>query len=63
MWPNKELNDVDEDEDESSTSSEPKNWEMQSIKSPATATVFTPRTQAFQSLDGQPSNNRTYMYR
>lgn len=58
MWPNP-MNDVDEDdEDRESTSSDPKErstWEMQSMKSPVSMreSPFTPRTQAFHTLDRQ----------
>ncbi|EFY87722.1 hypothetical protein MAC_06208 [Metarhizium acridum CQMa 102] len=58
MWPNP-INDVDEDdEDRESTSSDPKErstWEMQSMKSPVSVreSPFTPRTQAFHTLDRQ----------
>ncbi|KAH6990818.1 hypothetical protein BKA56DRAFT_610394 [Ilyonectria sp. MPI-CAGE-AT-0026] len=57
MWPNKE-NDVVDEDDEYSTTSEPKesrNWEMQSMKSPISynQAPFTPRTQAFHTLDRQ----------
>ncbi|KAK2589751.1 hypothetical protein QQS21_012571 [Conoideocrella luteorostrata] len=58
MWPSP-LNDVDEVEDDQfSTSSDPKdqyNWEMQGMKSPASVreSPFTPRTQAFRTLDRQ----------
>ncbi|XP_044719957.1 uncharacterized protein HRG_06546 [Hirsutella rhossiliensis] len=57
MWPNKE-NDQKNDEDEESTSplsKEGSNWEMHSMKSPAglNAMPYTPRTQAFYTLDRQ----------
>lgn len=54
MWPNRE-NGSGDSGDENSTASDPKeggNWEMHSIKSPAaTAVPYTPRTQAFHTLD------------
>lgn len=57
MWPNK-VNDVaNEDEGGSDTSDSKvaRNWEMHSMKSPITsrAMPYTPRTQAFQTLDRQ----------
>lgn len=58
MWPNP-LNDIDVDEDDrDSTNSDPKErgtWEMQSMKSPVSVreSPFTPRTQAFRTLDRQ----------
>lgn len=57
MWPNP-LNDVDEEDDQFSTSSnlkERSTWEMQSMKSPMSIheSPFTPRTQAFRTLDRQ----------
>lgn len=60
MWPNKKLNDVDENDNDSLAEPEPKGqlrMEMQSIgmKSPTSmrSTPFTPRTQAFNTLDRQ----------
>lgn len=59
MWPNKINDEIDEDDDdESETHSEPKNgqrWEMQSMKSPMSfrQAPYTPRTQAFHTLDRQ----------
>lgn len=56
MWPNK-INDMHDDEDdEGSDSSEPKDgghWEMHNMKSSVTvqAMPYTPRTQAFHTLD------------
>ena len=57
MWPNEE-NTVEDDEDGDLTASEYKRrgaWEMQSWKSPAAVheSPFTPRTQAFHTLDRQ----------
>jgi hypothetical protein len=60
MWPNT-ANDRDEDEDDeydgSSTGSRAKGapmWEMQGMKTPMTASMpYTPRTQAFHTLDRQ----------
>lgn len=57
MWPNK-ANDVTDDEDEGEMSADSKDarkWEMQSMKSPlsARAMPYTPRTQAFHTLDRQ----------
>ncbi|KAM5355442.1 hypothetical protein ACJ41O_002088 [Fusarium nematophilum] len=59
MWPNK-INDVrdDDEEEEGSTASDPKEggvWEMQGMKSPVSvrAMPYTPRTQAFHTLDRQ----------
>ncbi|PHH59485.1 hypothetical protein CDD81_3152 [Ophiocordyceps australis] len=63
MWPNKE-NDVSADDDENSIMSDAKdgnNWELQGMRSPghgsagasAGAMPFTPRTQAFHTLDRQ----------
>ncbi|KAF7546607.1 hypothetical protein G7Z17_g8316 [Cylindrodendrum hubeiense] len=56
MLPNK-VNDIVKDEDDEFTVSEPKeshNWEMQSMKSPmGYQPPFTPRTQAFHTLDRQ----------
>ncbi|PNY28382.1 Uncharacterized protein TCAP_01696 [Tolypocladium capitatum] len=58
-WPNQE-NDLAEERDEKLTTSEPKErsmsiWEMHSMKSPVSpnAMPFTPRTQAFHTLDRQ----------
>ncbi len=54
MMPNKALNDVDEDEEESESASryEGKDWEMQGMSSPGPMSQpFTPRTQAFHTLD------------
>lgn len=58
MWPNKELNDTKgEDEDDDSTGGvEAKNWEMHNMRwSPTSvkSNPFTPRTQAFHTLDRQ----------
>ncbi|KAK7430286.1 hypothetical protein QQZ08_003261 [Neonectria magnoliae] len=58
MMPNKANDVVDEEEDEASATSEPKesrNWEMQSMKSPMSFhhPPYTPRTQAFNTLDRQ----------
>ncbi|KAM0440949.1 hypothetical protein ACHAPT_000252 [Fusarium lateritium] len=60
MCPNK-INDIpdDDDEEEESTPSEPKEaggvWEMHNMKTPTSARgmPFTPRTQAFHTLDRQ----------
>lgn len=58
MKPNK-INDINEDDDDDvSTSSEPKEggmWEMHSMKGPLSPRVmpYTPRTQAFHTLDRQ----------
>ncbi|CAM1504332.1 Fc.00g019230.m01.CDS01 [Cosmosporella sp. VM-42] len=60
MWPNK-INDIHDDDDDyevGSNNSDPKegrNWEMHSMKSPmsARAMPYTPRTQAFHTLDRQ----------
>ncbi|KAJ4131112.1 hypothetical protein NW768_006653 [Fusarium equiseti] len=58
LLPNK-INDVSEDdeEEEGSTTSEPKErgvWEMHNMKTPdAQAMPYTPRTQAFHTLDRQ----------
>ncbi|KAF4447363.1 succinate-semialdehyde dehydrogenase [Fusarium albosuccineum] len=58
MLPNK-INDMpDEEEEEGSTTSDPKEggvWEMRSMKSPTSARAmpYTPRTQAFHTLDRQ----------
>ncbi|PHH73225.1 hypothetical protein CDD82_5600 [Ophiocordyceps australis] len=56
MWPNKE-NDVNADDDENSIISDAKdgnNWELQGVRSPAASAMpFTPRTQAFYTLDRQ----------
>ncbi|PHH90146.1 hypothetical protein CDD83_4393 [Cordyceps sp. RAO-2017] len=57
MWPNKE-NEVSDEEDGSSATSDPKErstWEMHSMKSPISvhAMPYTPRTQAFHTLDRQ----------
>ncbi|KAF7558969.1 hypothetical protein G7046_g5186 [Stylonectria norvegica] len=59
MWPNK-IQDIpdSDDDDDYSPASEPKerqNWEMHSMKSPmsARAMPYTPRTQAFHTLDRQ----------
>lgn len=58
LLPNK-INDIseDDDEEEGSTTSEPKDrgvWEMHNMKMPdSRATPFTPRTQAFHTLDRQ----------
>lgn len=58
MWPNPANDIPDEDEDEDTMSEETrqeyKNWEMQNMKTPTAAvtpTPFTPRTQAFHTLD------------
>ncbi|KND91420.1 hypothetical protein TOPH_04004 [Tolypocladium ophioglossoides CBS 100239] len=58
-WPNQE-NHLAYEDDQNSTTSDPKErsmstWEMQSMKSPvsANAVPFTPRTQAFHTLDRQ----------
>lgn len=61
MWPNKALNDVDEEDDDSVESHEIKDWNAQGIKTPNTIrdTPYTPRTQAFHSLD---RNNRMATY-
>lgn len=54
MWPNKELNSPKDEEDGDSTgSAEPKPWEMQNMRSPTGPSPFTPRTQAFHTLDRQ----------
>lgn len=56
MWPNKELNDTrDEEVDDSTGEVEPKKWEMHNMRSPTSirASPFTPRTQAFHTLDRQ----------
>lgn len=58
MWPNKANDVIKEDEDDYSPSgAEPKthNWEMQSMKSPMgyRHQPYTPRTQAFHTLDRQ----------
>lgn len=56
MWPNKE-NEVADDEDRDSTAEykERGAWEMHNWKSPAVAheSPFTPRTQAFHTLNRQ----------
>jgi hypothetical protein len=57
MLPNK-INDVsdDDDEEDGSTTSEPKGgvWEMHNMKTPSIrAMPYTPRTQAFHTLDRQ----------
>jgi hypothetical protein len=60
MCPNK-INDIpeDDDEEEESTPSESKEgqgvWEMHNMKTPTSARAipFTPRTQAFHTLDRQ----------
>jgi hypothetical protein len=54
MIPNKKLDEmVDSDDEDSPVAKEGKNWEMQSMKSPATPRTmpYTPRTMAFQTLD------------
>ncbi|GJN70396.1 hypothetical protein VFPFJ_09129 [Purpureocillium lilacinum] len=59
MWPNKVNDIVEDDEDQASATSadfkERGNWEMYGMKSPASAyaSPFTPRTQAFHTLDRQ----------
>ena len=56
MWPNPANDKKKEDEDEygSPEPKEPYNWEMQSIKTPiGRAMPYTPRTQAFHTLDRQ----------
>jgi hypothetical protein len=55
MWPNKELNDVDEDDNDSLYGYDAKPVEMQNIKTGplVSATPFTPRTQAFHTLNRQ----------
>lgn len=54
MWPNKELNDVSDAEDDDPTGAvEPKKWEMRNMRSPTSMSPFTPRTQAFNTLDRQ----------
>lgn len=65
MWPNP-ANDVPDSDDEDddtleSPRQEVKDWEMQNMKTPtATATPFTPRTQAFYTLDRQlPQQQKT----
>lgn len=59
MWPNP-VNDMrdDDDDDDDSTYAETgkeRTWEMQGMKSPMSArmTPYTPRTQAFHTLDRQ----------
>lgn len=49
MMPNKEL-DIDNDDDDDGSPATDKQWEMQP-RTPGTAIPFTPRTQAFQTLD------------
>ena len=56
MWPNPANNvpDSDDEDDDTSVSArqEVKDWEMQNMKTPTAATTpFTPRTQAFYTLD------------
>lgn len=57
MWPNPDNDLPDEDDDDEMSEAqrqEYKNWEMQNMKTPTTAvmsTPFTPRTQAFHTLD------------
>lgn len=51
MLPNKELDaEGDDDDDDGLPAGGAKEWEMQP-RTPATATPFTPRTQAFHTLD------------
>ena len=49
MWPNKNMGKLDDDDDDASSPTNDKEWEMQ----PQTprGTPFTPRTQAFHALD------------
>lgn len=69
LWPNPE-NDVVDEDDQNSATSDPKErsmsiWEMQSMKSPVSANAmpFTPRTQAFHTLDRQlPLRSQTQRY-
>ena len=49
MWPNPEL-DLDDDEDDDDNVPSNKQWEMQPT-TPRMAVPFTPRTQAFHTLD------------
>lgn len=68
MWPNPDNDLPDEDDDDAmseETRQEYKNWEMQNMKTPTgvSVTPFTPRTQAFHTLDRtlplrQPSGPR-----
>lgn len=58
MWPNPRNAGDENEDDRGSDSSDPKeqiNWEMHSFKSPMSPreTPFTPRTQAFRTLDRQ----------
>lgn len=58
MWPDPINDEGDEDEDDDVPMTQPTretNWEMQGMKSPMSArmTPYTPRTQAFHTLDRQ----------
>lgn len=50
MLPDKQLDADNGDDDDDDVSADGKEWEMQP-RTPATATPFTPRTQAFHTLD------------
>lgn len=58
MWPNpvNDVSDEEQDNDSEEGRSEYKDWEMQNMKTPnanVSAVPFTPRTQAFHTLNRQ----------
>lgn len=58
MWPNpdNDLSEDEQDDDSVQGNTEFKDWEMQNIKTPTsnvTSMPFTPRTQAFHTLNRQ----------